>query len=222
MKRNFRALIAFIKGLKKEVRFYWSAYDGNIEYDWVQSNYALPKNIMDLASSVVESLETEIYDSLFANCWSESDNYQLNFVLNPNENKFYLQLEVEEYTSEAETYTNILTNPELEEYFKRTGVEFIEARYSGGGDSGDIDNVRIDGEDTNIQWGPSSPDEKLIWETLYVNLENAYGGWEIDDGSAGTIELSRNMEIIISHEWNMRDWEFCGEILEITTDTFDN
>ena len=52
-------------------------------------------------------------------------------------------------------------------------------------------------------------DDKLIWNTLYDQLESAYGGWEIDDGSSGTIELNNNLEIVISHEWSMREMETC-------------
>ena len=103
-------------------------------------------------------------------------------------------MEAENYTSQAETYTNVLTNPDLRDYFSRNNVEIIEARYSGGGDSGDIDSITVDGMDSKIHWDSQDDDEKLIWDTLYDNLENAYGGWEIDDGSAGTIELSRTME----------------------------
>ena len=54
-----------------------------------------------------------------------------------------IKMEAEQYTSQAETYERKLENPELEDYFKTTGVEIIEARYSGGGDSGDIDSIEL-------------------------------------------------------------------------------
>ena len=110
----------------------------------------------------------------------------------------------------------------FEDYFKRTGVEIIEARYSGGGDSGDIDSITVDGESSNITWYSNSDDDKLIWNTLYDKLESAYGGWEIDDGSAGTIELNNNLEIVISHEWNMREMVDCDDSIEITIDMLED
>ena len=83
---------------------------------------------------------------------------------------------------------------------------------------GDCVTIKIDGEDSNIQWSSQDEDERLIWNTLYDQLENAYGGWEIDDGSAGTIELNNNLEIVISHEWNMREMVDCDDRYEITED----
>ena len=149
-------------------------------------------------------------------CYSETDYYVLNAEIDPKEKKIVYSLAAEYYNNQAETYERKLENPELEDYFKTTGVEIIEARYSGGGDSGDIDTITIDGEDSNIRWGTQYDDDKLIWDTLYDNLESAYGGWEIDDGSAGTIELNNNLEIVISHEWNMREMETCKDRYVIT------
>ena len=142
--------------------------------------------------------------------------YQIEMTVNSVKKTAIIKMEAEEYTSQAETYERKLENPELEDYFKTTGVEIIEARYSGGGDSGDIDTITIDGEDSNIRWGTQYDDDKLIWDTLYDNLESAYGGWEIDDGSVGTIELNNNLEIVISHEWNMREMETCKDRYVIT------
>jgi hypothetical protein len=223
MKRKFRAILSFLKPYQEEIQFYWRNYDGNTEWDWTMcTKNEIPETIRNLAREIVESLEDEIEDTLYDNCYSESDYYTLNLIVDPVKKTAKIKMEAEYYKTEAETYTNVLTNPDLRDYFNRNSVEIIEARYSGGGDSGDIDSITIDGEDSNIQWHTADDDEKLIWDTLYDNLENAYGGWEIDDGSAGTIELSRNMEIIISHEWNMREMEYCNEEIEITMDTFDN
>ena len=223
MKKKFRALLTFLKPYQVEVLFYWRNYDGNTEWDWTMcSKNEIPKTIRDLAKEIVESLEDEIEDTLYDNCYSESDYYVLNLIVNPVKKTAIIKMEAEVYTSQAETYTNVLTDPDLRDYFNRNNVEIIEARYSGGGDSGDIDTVKIDGEDSNIQYGSQDDDEKLIYDTLYDNLENAYGGWEIDDGSWGTIELSRSMEIIISHEWNMSEMEYCQEEIEITMETFED
>jgi hypothetical protein len=223
MKRKFRAILSFLKPYQEEIQFYWRNYDGNTEWDWTMcTKNEIPETIRNLAREIVESLEDEIEDTLYDNCYSESDYYTLNLIVDPVKKTAKIKMEAEYYKTEAETYTNVLTNPDLRDYFNRNSVEIIEARYSGGGDSGDIDSITIDGEDSNIQWHTADDDEKLICDTLYDNLENAYGGWEIDDGSAGTIELSRNMEIIISHEWNMREMEYCNEEIEITMDTFDN
>ena len=214
--------MSFLIRLRKDnIQVSWSAYDGDPEWSWpnVHQNVSIPKNMLDMLVDITDSKVDEIFDM---DCYSETDYYTLTAEILPKEKKIIYSLDVEEYSNQAETYERKLENPELEEYFKRTGVEIIEARYSGGGDSGDIDTITIDGEHSNIQFGSQDDDEKLIWDTLYDNLENAYGGWEIDDGSWGTIELSRNMEIIISHEWNMREMEYCQEEIEITMETFND
>ncbi len=210
--------MSFLLRLRKDnIQVSWNAYEGSPEWQWpnVQQNVSIPKNILEMLVDITDSNLSEIFDM---NCYSETDYYTLTAEILPKERKIIYSLDVEEYSNQAETYENQLNNPELEEYFKRTGVEIIEARYSGGGDSGDIDSIKIDGEDSNIQWSSQDEDERLIWNTLYDNLENAYGGWEIDDGSAGTIELNNNLEIVISHEWNMREMVDCDDRYEITED----
>ncbi len=222
MKKKFRALLTFLRPYQEEISFYWNSYDGDTEWQWPSSNKReLPKNILTLASEIGEYFEDQIED-VFDGCYSESDYYQIEMAVNPVKKTAIIKMEAEEYTSQAETYERKLENPELEDYFKTTGVEIIEARYGGSGDSGDIDTVRIDGEDTDIDWQSRDEDERLIWNTLYDNLENAYGGWEIDDGSAGTIELNNNQEIVISHEWNMREMDLCNEQIEITMDMLED
>jgi len=215
MKKDFRILMTFLKGTKKDkIIISWYAPDGNVVWNWPNftgiSN--IPENILDVVVRVAETKVDEVFNF---DCWSENDYYILNMEIYPQEKKIKFNLEVENYKYETSTYERELINSDLEDYFKRTGVEIIEARYSGSGDSGDINSVRIDGEDTYFYWNSNDPDKKLIWDTLYDNLENAYGGWEIDDGSSGTIELNNNMEIVITHEWYFREMELCEQEVEI-------
>ena len=222
MKKKFRALLTFLRPYQEEISFYWNSYDGDTEWQWPSSNKReLPKNILTLASEIGEYFEDQIED-VFDGCYSESDYYQIEMTINPVKKTAIIKMEAEEYTSQAETYERKLENPELEDYFKTTGVEIIEARYGGSGDSGDIDTITIDGKSSKITWHSNSDDDKLIWNTLYDNLENAYGGWEIDDGSVGTIELNNNLEIVISHEWNMREMVDCENQIDITMETFED
>ena len=208
-------LMSFLRTRKDKIYISWSAPDSNPELQWphMSNSMVLPQNILDILVEITDSKVDEIFN---IDCYSETDYYVLNSEIDPKEKKIVYSLEAEYYNNQAETYERKLETPELEDYFERTGVEIIEARYSGGGDSGDIDTITIDGEDTNIQYGSQDDDEKLIWDTLYGQLENAYGGWEIDDGSVGTIELNNNLEIVISHEWNMREMETCKDRYVIT------
>jgi len=214
-------LMSFLRTRKDKVYISWSAPDSNPELQWphMHNSMVLPQNILDIVVEITDSKTDEIFN---IDCYSETDYYSLSAEIDPKEKKIVYSLDAEYYNNQAETYENNLNNPELEEYFKRTGIEIIEARYSGGGDSGDIDSITIDGKSSNITWHSNSDDDKLIWNTLYDQLESAYGGWEIDDGSAGTIELNDNLEIVISHEWNMREMGYCENQIDITMETFED
>lgn len=225
MKKKFQALLLLLKPFQnQEIKFSWWGYERNdIDYLGYFNIENLPNIAREYALDIIKfySYSDEI-DDLFNECYSETDNYQIFLFVKPKTNSMVVKLKYEYYSSQPETYERKLEIPELEDYFKRTGIEIIEARYSGGGDSGDIDSVTIDGEGTDIDWQSKEPDKKLIWNTLYDYLENAYGGWEINEGSAGTIEINNNMEIVISHEWNTVETEFCDEQFEITIDSFAN
>lgn len=210
-------LMSFLRTRKDKVYISWGAPDSNPELQWphMSNSMVLPQNILDIVVEITDSKINEIFDM---DCYSETDYYSLSAEIDPKEKKIVYSLDAEYYNNQAETYENKLNNPELEDYFKRTGIEIIEARYSGGGDSGDIDSITIDGKSSNITWHSNSDDDKLIWNTLYDQLESAYGGWEIDDGSSGTIELNNNLEIVISHEWSIREMETCEGRYEITED----
>jgi hypothetical protein len=59
-----------------------------------------------------------------------------------------------------------------------------------------------------------------IINMAYEYLENTYGGWEIDDGSSGTLEISDNGLISSSHIWSSREWFDSGLQKIITIDDF--
>lgn len=224
MKKKFLALLTFLKPFQnKEIRFGWSAHEQDIQYGWGICNISsLPEIVIQYASDIVEYYYNKINNDLFDNCYNQTENNDVYLFVEPKTNSMYIQLKYDYHTEEVKTYERKLESPELEDYFKRTGVEIIEARYSGSGDDGDINSITIDGEDSNIQWNSKDPDSELIWDTLYNQLENAYGGWEIDDGSTGTIELNNNLEIVISHKWNITKTEWCDEKFELTIDMFED
>lgn len=94
--------------------------------------------------------------------------------------------------------------------------------YCGAGDSGQIDQVEIEGGNTE---GVSLPVERsrsmyqddlwvevmetvnitveeLIEDLAYRILEESVGGWEINDGSAGQIKIDvETGKITLNHEW---------------------
>ena len=222
MKQKFKILMSYFNALKNKDIDYSIQFGTYEEPDlgFIDSSIrGVPKNI---ESIVVEFLQI-YYEKVDNDLYSDTEWVEIGVRIYPEDKKLSFYSKSQYYSEEEDYYTDEINSPELEEFFERTGAELIEARYSGGGDSGDIDSVTIDGKSTNIQWGSREPDEKLIWNTLYENLENAYGGWEIDEGSSGTIELNNNLEIAISHSWNTIEWEDLEDLdWTLTEDNLEN
>jgi len=213
MKRKFRMLMSFLSKLKKDkIEITLGSDESNINWYELEYQSSLPQNIKNLLMDITDSKVNEIFEM---DCYSETEYYELTINIYPKEKKINYSINIQIQEDSPDTYEKKLEDPELEEYFTRTGTEFITANYSGSGDDGEINKFKIDGVDTDISYYSDDPDHILIWDTIYERLESAYGGWEIDEGSVGTIELNNNMEIAISHTWFNNVMELCDEIFEI-------
>jgi hypothetical protein len=84
------------------------------------------------------------------------------------------------------------------ENFKEYSVTEIVCTYNGGGDSGYIENDMELGGDT-------VPTPSGIEDYCYSVLED-FGGWEINDGSQGSIRFNlKSKEYSIDHQWNTEE-----------------
>jgi len=94
---------------------------------------------------------------------------------------------------------------ELEQAMKESGIQTIVVSYNGSGDSGYIENATQNEDDPNSEIGPESPLWSRIEDAMFATLTYNYPGWEINEGSKGTIVFSLNDEGAISarirHEW---------------------
>lgn len=205
--------MSFLSKLKEDnIEITLGSDESDINWYMLEYQSSLPQNIKNLLMDITDSKVDEIFET---DCYSETEYYELTINIYPKEKKISYSFNTETWEEEAETYDTFLNNRQLKEYFTRTGTEFITANYSGSGDNGEINNFKIDGVDTDISDMSDDPDHKLIWDTIYDKLESAYGGWELNEGSSGTIELNNNMEIIISHTYFIKVMELCDEIFEI-------
>jgi hypothetical protein len=225
MKRKFKALLTFLKAYKKDtIGFSWICYEGEIpEWEWGHSSIQnIPSNIKDIATDIAEMFWKEAYEEAPA---SDTEYYRIVLTIHPLQNKVEISCDYEMYVEQQESYSKDIEDEKVIEMFNRKEIDEITARYGGYGDSGDIDTIKIDGEDSNVQWHSNSDEDKLIWNTLYDNLENAFSGWEIDDGSNGVITIYKPYDetivIDISHTWNMRVMEESSYKKEITENDFE-
>ncbi len=90
---------------------------------------------------------------------------------------------------------------------KENKVATVAVHYSGCGDEGSIEDIEFfDTKEepfTDAQrFGPLQPGEVIeqLKDAAYTILEEQYGGWEIDSGSDGTINLDvQSGKISIEH-----------------------
>jgi hypothetical protein len=225
MKRKFRALLTFLKAYKKDtIGFSWTCFEGEIpEWEWAHSSIKnIPSNIKDIATDIAEMFWKEVYEEAPG---SDTEYYRIVLTIYPFQNKVEISCDYEMYVEQQESYSRDISDEEFIKMFNRKEIDEITARYSGRGDSGEIEYVEIDGESTNFSWGTRDDDEKLIQNTLYNYLENAYSGWEIDDGSDGEIKIFRPYDdtivIDIEHIWNMREMYEANYKKQITENDFE-
>ncbi len=85
-------------------------------------------------------------------------------------------------------------------------VARIEVDYSGAGDSGNIDAVHfISKKGKEIEMDDKEVRE-AVEEFAYAQLEEHYGGWEINDGSQGKMIIDvTNGKASFEHEWNVME-----------------
>jgi len=224
-KRIFENVMDFLRSYDEDtIQFGWNSYGGGgfndieWEYGW---NSLGRKKIPVSIDNIIKTIVEEHAEPIFENVYSETDAYLLNANFYPKEKKVELTVSVEEYVSEDRTTEDKLSSDKpVIVYMKENGIDFIECRYDGSGDSGEINYFTVDGRDENLYMWERDEKKFVVVETLYTLLENNYSGWEIDEGSAGTIELSSDGSFSISHSWNTREWFETGESIIITSNDF--
>jgi hypothetical protein len=91
------------------------------------------------------------------------------------------------------------------------GITGVFISYEGSGDSGLVNNEYIS------QDGDGEIDNDI--ENICYDLLQEYGGWEINEGSQGTINFTKD-EIIVNHEWNVEESYTSDTIIEINPEEF--
>jgi hypothetical protein len=79
---------------------------------------------------------------------------------------------------------------------------YLVLKYNGGGDSGYIESHFDSG--ARNPYGESVPTEVEEW--CYQQLEENFGGWEINEGSQGEFQFDFNEKtVILSHAYNIEE-----------------
>jgi len=207
MKNKFYGFLVYLKSLKvDEVRLNLNM-DGRYvdNFDDIfyvgSKHYTIPSNFISFFDKIIEKYTDEIWEN------SQNENgyeyYHVTILVDRINKTMEITSEIEEQTSaeESDEY-DVSTMPLVQNFLDENNINYFEVKFSGGGDSGELNNNGSDEED-----GPSEtigyPDE--LENFFYEKLESSFGGWEINEGSSGKIILDRNnltIEIeLYSDEW---------------------
>jgi hypothetical protein len=101
--------------------------------------------------------------------------------------------------SEGGEYDDMIEEWEEKGVFNDTEIpedNYLVLKYNGGGDSGYIES--------NFESGQPVPTEVEEW--CYQQLEENFGGWEINEGSQGEFQFDFNEKtVILSHTYNIEE-----------------
>ena len=194
----------------------WDPLDGP-RYKGRSVDLETPKSIIDIFADIRDGFDTSnFYDESYGN---ETGN--LYFDINVDKKNItvtydYFLINTEE-SSLIRTFEELLTTPIhwdrpnsrdqfkilndpefIKEMYEKYG-EDLELTYDGGGDSGWIDE--------NVE--SSSGEEELdgrIEDIGYSILESFYAGWEINEGSNGSMIFNfKNKKLGVSHVLNYEE-----------------
>ena len=74
------------------------------------------------------------------------------------------------------------------------GFRSLKITYNGGGDEGAVDEIEIDFTKHGVSPEKSRSFEPVLTDFANEILEQTEGGWELDEGSEGTITISQEQE----------------------------
>ena len=190
-----------------EINFEMEQDDEEISYSeygfptHFDNNYyaEIPDGLIPILKKIIDYVDD---DGLYSNLPDGSDiDYQRFEITISGVKKEIALTHIYSYYSEGDS-TGIEYDDMIEEWEEKGIFEDIEIpedgymvlKYNGGGDSGYIESDFDNGE--------RSPDE--IEEWCYKQLEENFGGWEINEGSQGEFQFDFNEKtVILSHTYNI-------------------
>lgn len=152
--------------------------------------YTIPSNLLGFLEGIIYDNIEKISDESYSEV---SDYYYVYLNIETTNKRLVLTSESYEMSEDPSEYSAPLSETEIE-IVRNSGVNQLAIDYSGYGDSGSIESSYVD-ENGDYLDIPTQ-----IEDILYRVLEDAYGGWEINDGSYGTINIEDG-EVSITHVW---------------------
>lgn len=230
MKKKFEYMMRYFKSLdcgELEMRLDIDHY--SIAYQDItcknRSINELPSAIQQIFDEIFEMYSKKLYKNGPGSTKSyASDYFYVDIIIDTkNERLIFTDVDFTEYETESSgTYYEFEDTEEgesvheyflkIREYLSEQNLNEIQLKYEGSGDSGFIeDYCETDrGSDTV---------PKFLYDIAY-NLLEEFGGWEINEGSQGTIIITAD-DIEVQHEWNTEESYTNTVNIQVTKDSFD-
>jgi hypothetical protein len=223
MKKKFKMLMAYLKGFKKEsINFELSISSQDVEEIEIYDGVDMTSTFYSYFESIVNQYADELYDEGPGSVDNAGDYFYVDGDIYPSENKIVFNkvrfteygtedsgtsYHFDDYEEDDTIYDNFI---EVRKFLDEKKITSATVSYEGGGDSGYIGFTYESEKGTG--------DVPAGIEDLCYSLLEEYGGWEINEGSQGTIVFTRD-EIDVNHEWNTEVDETNEINIEITEDS---
>ena len=190
-----------------EINFEMEQDDEEISYSeygfptHFDNNYyaEIPDGLIPILKKIIDYVDD---DGLYSNLPDGSDiDYQRFEITIDGVKKEISLTHIYSYYSEGDStgieYDDMIEEWEEKGVFDDTSIPEdgrLILRYNGGGDSGYIESDFENGE----------PSPGAVEEWCYQQLEENFGGWEINEGSQGEFQFDFNEKtVILSHTYNI-------------------
>ena len=190
-----------------EINFEMEQDDEEISYSeygfptHFDNNYyaEIPDGLIPILKKIIDYVDD---DGLYSNLPDGSDiDYQRFEITISGVKKEIALTHIYSYYSEGDStgieYDDMIEEWEEKGVFDDTSIPedgYLVLKYNGGGDSGYIESDFENGE----------PSPGAVEEWCYQQLEENFGGWEINEGSQGEFQFDFNEKtVILSHTYNI-------------------
>ena len=208
-KKLFEGLMLYLKLRYKDendIQIRYLMVGGQIDNTDTEG-YTIPSNFLGFLEGIIYDNIEKIRDESYSEV---SDYYYVYLNIETTNKQLVFTSESYEMSETPSEYSVPLSETEME-IVRNSGVNQLAIDYSGYGDSGSIESSYVD-ENGDYLDIPTQ-----IEDILYRVLEDAYGGWEINDGSYGTIDIEDG-EVSITHVWKEEELSETPLNLVITKD----
>ena len=227
MKKKFKLLMTYFRnaGLD-EVSFQFDVSGGSIEFTDIKVNFSIATPIENIFEEILEMYVNQVVEEGESEMIEEgSDYYQIFGTIYVTERKIVFEnfnytyygsqfsgmdYEKDDYEEDESMYNRFV---KVDKILTELNIDKMIVGYSGSGDSGYIDG------DYKTEDGQSGGTPAGIEDICYDLLEE-YGGWEINEGSQGTITFTKDF-IEVEHEWNTEENDSVDLDITVDENSFD-